>query len=480
MKSSVLILSLACASLAGAQQQITLQRAIELAQRQGHASTAASEALRAARARDAAFGARQLPQLALSGTAPQFQKTITPVIQPDGSTAFVPVQQTVSDARATISQAIPFTGGNVSVTSMLQRYEQNQGATQTLRWTSNPVIVQLQQPVLRPNTQRWENRLQEVEITAAERRYLEEREGVALQASNAFFDLYVARRSLANAEYTAAVNDTLYRLNVGRLQVGKIGENDLLQSELALLQARARLDAAKLDYDRARAAFRLVVNVPAADSIDAVVSEEIPLVEPDTAVAVQQALRNRARVSELEAQALSARRDISRARFQNGPGAIVTASVGFNQTATDMNLAYQDLLQSQRFSVGVEIPVFQWGAHRNGIQAARAEEKRAQANIAVAREQLVQEAHFAALQLSQARRSVMIAAKADTVATKRFEVAYNRYVIGRIGVDNLYIAQNEKDGAVQQYLQALKSYWGAYYRLRQVTLYDFERGKAIR
>ena len=66
------------------------------------------------------------------------------------------------------------------------------------------------------------------------------------------------------------------------------------------------------------------------------------------------------------------------------------------------------------------------------------------------------------------------------MAAKRFEVAYNRYVIGRIDMDNLYVAQNEKDQALQQYVQSLRGYWLAYYRLRRVTLYDFEKGAALR
>jgi outer membrane protein len=68
---------------------------------------------------------------------------------------------------------------------------------------------------------------------------------------------------------------------------------------------------------------------------------------------------------------------------------------------------------------------------------------------------------------------VLISAKADTVATKRFDVAKNRYVIGKIGISDLYIAQSEKDAALQAYVQALRGYWSAYYRLRRVTLYDF-------
>ena len=193
-----------------------------------------------------------------------------------------------------------------------------------------------------------------------------------------------------------------------------------------------------------------------------------------------QALRNRAQISDLELQAVQARRHVAEAKLTNGPGATVTASVGFNQTAPDVNLAYQNLLQKQNFSLGVNVPLFQWGARSADVQEAVANQKRVDATSKASREQVAQDAHFAALQLTQASRNVALSAKADTVAQKRFEVAYNRYVIGRIGIDNLYIAQNEKDQAVQQYLQALRSYWLSYYRLRQVTLFDFEAGAPIR
>jgi len=66
------------------------------------------------------------------------------------------------------------------------------------------------------------------------------------------------------------------------------------------------------------------------------------------------------------------------------------------------------------------------------------------------------------------------------VAGKRFDVALNRYVIGRIAIDNLYIAQSEKDQALAGFVQALRGYWQAYYRLRRLTLFDFATGQPIR
>jgi outer membrane protein len=74
---------------------------------------------------------------------------------------------------------------------------------------------------------------------------------------------------------------------------------------------------------------------------------------------------------------------------------------------------------------------------------------------------------------------LLISAKADTVAQKRFDVAKNRYVIGKIGIGDLYIAQNEKDQALTAYVQALRGYWNAYARLRRVTLYDFAEKKEV-
>jgi outer membrane protein TolC len=162
------------------------------------------------------------------------------------------------------------------------------------------------------------------------------------------------------------------------------------------------------------------------------------------------------------------------------PGATLNASYGYNATGLTRDDVYRDLQQAQRFALNIQVPVFGFGARSADVQAARAELVRVQNTAKITREQVRQDAHFATLQVSLARRQLLIAAKADTVAQKRFEVAYNRYSIGKVDVDQLYLAQNEKDQALLAYVQALRGYWQAHYRLRRVTLYDFERGEGIR
>ena len=185
-------------------------------------------------------------------------------------------------------------------------------------------------------------------------------------------------------------------------------------------------------------------------------------------------------IRELDLQDVQNRRRVSEARRNTAFNATVSAGVGFNQSSQNFDGVYRDPLQSQNFSVGVQVPVLSWGGRKAQIEAARADQMRTANDAKLAREQRAQDAIYAARGLELAERRLAIAAKSDTVGSKRFEVARNRYTIGKIDISNLFIAQGEKDQALQGYVNALRGYWNAYYLLRRLTLYDFVQNEPIR
>jgi outer membrane protein TolC len=206
----------------------------------------------------------------------------------------------------------------------------------------------------------------------------------------------------------------------------------------------------------------------------------LPAIQPDTGLAVVQALRNRADIVGYELQGTQARRAESVAKLDAGMGATLLASYGYNTSATEFGAAYQNLLDRQAFQLSVQVPLVHWGANSAEVQAARAQMASVAVNESDAREQIALEAMFAVRQLEQARRGLALAAKGDSVAAVRFEVAYQNYAIGRVTTEALFIAQQEKDAASQQFVQSQRDFWTAYYRLRRVTMYDFERETPIR
>ena len=186
------LLAMGAAGPLCAQEPLTLPQAIEMAQRQGFPARAAQATRDAARYRDRAFYSRLLPQLSLGGTLPSYNRSIIPVVQPDGSTLFQPQNQINSSVSATMSQKLPLTGGDLFVTSSLTRLART-GESDFRTWNSTPISFGLRQEVLRPNALAWDKREEPLRSELAERTYLETREDIALTTSNLFFDLYSAR-----------------------------------------------------------------------------------------------------------------------------------------------------------------------------------------------------------------------------------------------------------------------------------------------
>ena len=457
---------------------LTLQEAIARAQQQGPQAQVARSTRDAAHYRDAAFNARLLPQLVLSGDAANLNRAINPIVLPDGSTQFISQANNRSSLSLGFSQELPLTGGRVTVGTQVSRIDEF-GSRNSRIYQTSPIVVQLAQDLFRPRQIVWDKRVQNLDAHVAEQAYLEAREDVARQTADAFFNLYAQEVTLRNASSNVAINDTLFTLNKGRFEVGKIGENDLLKTELALLRARAAAEDARVARARAEATLRRQIAFPEGQALQIVTPDSIPIVNADPDVAEREALRNSSTIQQNELDEVRSRYDINRARADNRFNATVAASVGFNQTASAFGQSYASPLGRQQLAVGVNLPMVQWGAGHAAVEATKSANQGVVTRNRIRRDALAEDARFSALQLQQAQRTVVLAAKADTVASKQFEVARNRYVIGKIANDALYLAQNEKDAAVLAYVQALRSYWTSYYYLRRVTLYDFATAKEL-
>jgi outer membrane protein TolC len=157
----------------------------------------------------------------------------------------------------------------------------------------------------------------------------------------------------------------------------------------------------------------------------------------------------------------------------------LTLSVGYNQTATDFTSAFKNLQSQQSAFVGINVPLHNSGRNRSLVKQAEAELNATLENIRNQKNRIDIEVFNQVMQLRQLATSLDISAKADTIAQRRYEMAKNRYLIGKIDITNLTIAQQEKDDALVNYLQSLQQYWVAWYSLRRATLFDFAIGQKI-
>jgi len=456
---------------------LTLGDCIRMAQENGPLASMARDAYSGKQHHYRSFTAGLLPQLSLQGDAPQFVRSINSITQPDGSSAYLLQRQAQSSLSLALSQRIPWTGTEISLYSGLNRLDNLE--TRSSFYRSTPLSLSLRQSFFSINTTAWNAELEDLNYTSSHREFVEAMEDAAVDITNKFFAYYLAAMNVANTQLNLAINDTLYQMSTGRFNVGKIAENDLLQSELAVLNARTQYENARIEHERALQNFRYALGIEDSRPLRIEPQGPVAVIQVDPSRALEYASSNRSDVLNFEVQKLTAERNLRQARSSNSFSMDLTANIGVNQKAEIFNDAYHNLLDQQQFSLQVQIPFFGFGSGSHAVEAAQADLSRTETAVAMQRFSLEQEVSYQVQRFNQLQTQVALSAKADTVAQRRFDVARERYIIGKIDVPNLFLAQSEKDNAYRARIQTLWDYWVTYYRLRRLTLYDFTADRPL-
>lgn len=424
------------------------------------------------------FRAANLPQLTFLGTLPDYSSAIERVTQEDGTYAFRQREQTFLSGQLSLNQNVPLTGGRFSVSSSLQQTNVY-SPVRRLDYFSTPVIVNYFQPMVLYNSQKWNNRIQPILYKESQRGYSEDLEQIAVEATRLYFDALSALVNQNIAELNVSNNDTLYVISEGRFNLGKIAENELLQMELNQLNARNQLSNANLRYEVATQALKRYLDIPTDQPLELTAPSKVPQVVIPVEVAMQKARENRSAVLEFRRRRLEAEQAIAEARGQTGYNLNVRANFGLSRQAEDLNQAYVDPLNQQNLSIGVTIPIVDWGQAKSMVRRAKANRELIEVDVQQDEINFEQEIYLQVMQFNIQGEQLQTAAKADTIAQKRYEVTKARYLTGKITITDLNIAQSEKDRARLDYINALRTYWRTYYTVRSLTLYDFIRNKPI-
>jgi len=422
------------------------------------------------------------PQLGFSAQVPGFTRTINQITQPDGSILFRPLSQNFSSGTLSLSQNLLATGGTLSLNSGLSRIDlfENQEGTPNYYWRSAPLFLSYSQPLFRINQTKWNWQQQKISYDEATRFQLEQLEDLNISVTQKYFELLISEVQLKNAQYNLRNNDTIFRISKGRYGIGKIAENELLQVELGLMNARNSVERSTVSKLTSEKELRnLLGEYEKSGTILVTLPALVPRPDIDIEKAQLEAKENRSDYKTLEMNANMARMNLRSSQISRRFTADLNLSVGFNQTATDLNSAFKNLESQQSAFVGINVPLSNGGRNKAQVKQAEAELNATLENIQNRKNVIEIEVFNQVMQIRQLQASLDISAKADTIAQRRYEMAKNRYLIGKIDITNLTIAQQEKDEALINYLQTLQQYWLSWYSLRRATLFDFMQSKKL-
>lgn len=460
-------------------QTLSLQEAVNIARGQSLLSKQIKADFSSYEHRFKSFKASLKPQLSLNGILPQYDRSLLNIVQPDGSYKIQPVQRSSLGSNLTLTQNIFWTGGNIYVSSGANLFTNKGTGLDQRQWQTAPFQVGILQPLNLFNSVKWNYEQEKLRMRRATKQQIELYEDLSGQVTAAYFNLYVSKMVLNNARQNVAVNDTLYKISTGRFNVGKIAENELLQVELQLMNARNAATQGEVNVKTSTKTLANLLGIDSDVEFDLIPVTDAPIFDVDARKAVEEARKNRSDILGFDLNENNAKMQVRQSQSNAFANGMINLSYGLNQTAMTLSGAYQNPLDFQQVNITYSLPLFGFGKNKHDIASSKANLESMQAQIAFQKKSFELEIENTVNQFLQLQTAVTISAKSDTIAQKRYDVARNRYMLGKISITDLGLAQEAKDNAIVAYVRTLQEYWQSYYILRRMTLYDFEKNKAI-
>ena len=195
--------------------------------------------------------------------------------------------------------------------------------------------------------------------------------------------------------------------------------------------------------------------------------------------ALAKAKENNPSYLEQQQAVLEAERNVNRTKVESRFNASLNASVGFNQVAENFRDAYRKPLQQDLVSVSVSIPLIDWGVRKGKYNMAK--NNLNMAEIAARQEEisLEEEVTMTVGDFNIQQRLINSAEEALDLAVMAYEQTRQRFIIGKADVNSLAMALNRQQEAQKNYILALQNYWMNYFKIRRLTLFDFESGFSL-
>ncbi|MCD7977788.1 MAG: TolC family protein [Tannerellaceae bacterium] len=424
------------------------------------------------------YQANRLPGLTLNLTPAEYYRDITKRYNSElDIDEYRKQQYFFAEGGLTVNQNLDWLGGSFYVNSNLAYH--NYGENKYKQFTSIPIRIGYNQSLIGYNPFKWEKKIEPLRYEKAKKELLYNMEYVSEQATTYFFALAMAQAEYELAKENVASTDTLYQNGLQRHKIASITQADLLTLRLDAVNAKNTLQNTEIALKRAMFALASYLNFEKNTDITVHLPTRPYNMEISVDQAIQLARENNPAFLELRQQILEAQQIVDKTKKEALFNASFGASVGFNQVANNFRNAYRDLLQQDIVSVSLSIPLIDWGVRKGKYNVAR--NNLNVTRISAQQEELTveEEVIMTVSDFNIQQNLILSAEEALDLAQMAYAETKQRFLIGSSDLNSLTLSLQRQQEAQRNYISALQNYWLSYYKIRKLTLHDFETGISL-
>ena len=461
-----------CAASLASAQNLTLDKAIAIAQENSYDAMMAKYTFMANYWTYRSFKAQLLPSMNLNGGLLNFDHSLVAVRNyDDGQVKYVDNNSMNNNLTLSVDQQIVATGGTLSLQSYLYRLDQFDYKDVT--YNSQPLRISYSQPLRAFNALKWEKKTAPIEYQIAQKNYASSMQDVTIRVTSLFFSVLSAQSDYKQSVATLKDREALLEIAKKRLNLGTTTKSEVLQMELSLLNARMAVNKNKLNLDDVMYNMFSYLRVSDYEKAVLVPPYTVPDILLDVDDVLQKAIANSSHTLEQRQQMLEAEKSLAQTKSNKGLQMTISGEVGFTQTANTFSDAYRRIKDNEIVGLTLSLPIFDWGVSRGRVKMAQARLEVVRTQQEQAHLDYVQALRKKVLQFNLQPIQCRDALRAQEIAEERYEIMRKRFEAGSVSVTDLNTAQQEMESAKYQYISQLNTFWNDYYSLQKSTLYDW-------
>lgn len=463
-----------------AQNRLSMQQAIFLAQEHSIQALSNRNIFAAAYWSYRSFKAELLPSLSLSAGLGNFNRSLVQLQDFNTGRIGYRANYTLSnDATLYFSQNIPWTGGTLSLSTSLSRLDQYSPERLTT-YFSQPLYLSYAQSLWGYNRFKWERETHPKQYEAAKREYMESMEQVSQTAVTYFWNYAMESENHDRAVKSFEESRRLYTAAAKRFDMGTLTREELLQIEVRMLNDSLAVNACNVSLECAKNSLCSFIGYKDNTRLELDIDYELPPgIALDCNDVIDRALRNSSFLLNQKITSTQSDQSIAQAKAGRGIQASISARLGISGSDERFGRTFAALQDQEIVGISLSVPLLDWGLGEGRVRMAKAQARTTRNSLEQSMSDWRQELQTRVIQFNNQYGQCEISRRAALLARESYELALESFGSGSMTMTQLDLLKEKRDNAMSAYLGNVASWWNQYYGIRCATLYDYITNTSI-
>ncbi len=381
----------------------------------------------------------------------------------------------------TVSQPIAATDGVLSLNNRLSWQNSVSEFNDTdIRAYSNNLFLSLEQPLFTYNRRKLQIKELELNLERSQLSYAIQSLSLENTVTQSFYNVYKSEVDLRIAEEEYKNQQASFEITKNKVEAELLAKEELYQAELNVSTSRSTVENRRVDVETAKDKLKQDLGISLFEEIEIQVEETaFSPITIDVSFAINHALENRMEIRQQEISLEQASFDLIRTNAENEFKGTLSLSVGVFGDDRTFSEIYQSPTNNPRVSVSFAIPLWDWGEKKARMASTRAGINTTKIDLDQEKNNIISSIRDTYRQLVNIENQIGISEQSVRNAELTYDINLERYRNGDLTSIDLNDFQKQLSQQRSNLANNRIDYKLTLLNLKILSLWDFEKDQPI-